>query len=192
MFPQRRKHQRNNIKPVEQIRAEFPILHLFLQIFIRGGQKTNIDLDRPGSTYARKFTFLKHAKKFGLQNRRQFSNLIEEQAATLGDFDHALLLRNGAGERAFFMAKQLAFQKSFRDSRAIQSHEWMAFAIAVVVSRASGEFFARSAFAADQHGGIAGSHALNELVNVAHAGAASHHVVLQAGLGAQLLILNAQ
>ena len=59
-----------------------------------------------------------------------------------------------AGERAFFVAEQFAFQKRFAEGRAVQTDERTVAAIASEVNRASDQFFADAAFAADQHGRI--------------------------------------
>ena len=57
---------------------------------------------------------------------------------------------------------------------------------------ACGEFFAGTTLAVDQDGRVAGGHALDELVDVAHARALADHIMLQADLGAELPILDAQ
>ena len=78
------------------------------------------------------------------------------------------------------MAKQFALQQSFGKCGAVQGYERLSFSWTVVVNGARGQFFTRTALTANQYGGIAGSHTLDELIDVAHARAASYHVVIQA------------
>ena len=90
------------------------------------------------------------------------------------------------------MAEQLAFQDRFRQRCAIECEKETVFAEAVIVDGTGGEFLPGTAFPINQNGGFAGSHALDELVDLSHPGALACHIVLQAGFGPQLLVLNSQ
>src|SRR4029077_5378328 len=177
---------------MEQIGAESGFANRVLQILIRSGQKADVELDGPRAADADEFALLKDAQQLGLQRQREFADFVEEHAATFGDLEQPFLLANSAGERPFLVPEQLAFEKRFRQCRAIQRHERLIFALAVFVNGTRGKLFARAAFAVDQNCGIAGSNLLNELVDLAHARALADHVVLQANLGAQALILAAE
>src|SRR6266849_8206501 len=177
---------------MEQVGTESVFANGFLQILICSGQKADVELDGPCAADANEFALLKDAQQLGLQGQREFADFVEENAATFGDFQQPFLLADRAGERPFLVPEQLAFEKRFRQCRAIQRHERLIFALAIFVNGARGKLFSRAAFAVDQNRGIAGSDLLDELVDLAHARALADHIVLQANLGAQALILAAQ
>src|SRR5216683_3153625 len=177
---------------MEQVGTESVFANGFLQILICSGQKADVELDGPCAADANEFALLKDAQQLGLQGQREFADFVEENAATFGDFQQPFLLADRAGERPFLVPEQLAFEKRFRQCRAIQRHERLIFALAIFVNGARGKLFSRAAFAVDQNRGIAGSDLLDELVDLGHARALADHVVLQANLGAQALILTAK
>ena len=61
-------------------------------------------------------------------------------------------------------------------------------AAAVAMNGARHQFLAGAALARDQHRGVPFRHAADELINVAHARAVAHHVVLNIHLGLQAAI----
>jgi len=182
----------DDIKTVEEVRSELLLAHGLLQVFVAGRQEADVQLDGSRSTDADKFTFLKYAQQLGLERKREFSHFIEEDTAALGDLQEALFLANGAGEGTLFVAEELAFKECLGKRGAVQRDERLFFARTILVDGACGEFFAGATLAVDQHGGVAGGHTLDELVDVAHARALADHIVLQADLGAELPILDAQ
>ena len=56
------------------------------------------------------FPLLEKAQEFGLQLRRHIADLVEKNRAAVGQLQLAFLELVGAGERAFLMAEQFAFQ----------------------------------------------------------------------------------
>ena len=92
------------------------------------------------------------------------------------------LLRDGAGERAFLVAEQLAFEQIFGQGGAVDGDARLVRAAAGAMDGARHQFLAGPAFAEDQHRDVARRHARDELIDVAHARAVAHHVVLHADL----------
>ena len=56
-------------------------------------------------------TLFQNAQELRLQNRFELRYLIEEKCSAFGEFDAPAAMGMGAGKRALFMAKQLAFQE---------------------------------------------------------------------------------
>jgi len=61
--------------------------------------------------------FLQHAQQFGLQGPWAFQSLVEEDRCRRRQFELADACLDRAGEGAFLIAKQLAFQDLGRDRR---------------------------------------------------------------------------
>ena len=96
---------------------------------------------------------LEHAQQLGLQHQRDFADLVQEQRALVGQFEDAPLLRARVGERAFFVAEQLAFEQRFRDGRAVDGDEGLGLAEALVVQRLGDQVLAGAVLAFEQDGG---------------------------------------
>ena len=69
----------------------------------------------------------------------------------IGRLELADLLLGRAGERAFLVAEQLAFQKRLGDGGAVEADERPFAALAGKVDGAGDQLLAGAAFAADQH-----------------------------------------
>jgi hypothetical protein len=74
----------------------------------------------------------------------------------------------GAGERAFAIAEQFAFQQVFRDRRAVLHDERLGAARAAIVNRARDDFLAGAGFAAQQHGVRAVQDFADQRMGLAH------------------------
>ena len=66
---------------------------------------------------------LQHAENLGLHQRRHVADLVEEQRAAVALLELADPLAVGAGERAFFVAEQFAFQQLLGNGRAVDRQE---------------------------------------------------------------------
>ena len=86
-----------------------------------------------------------------------------------------------AGERAFFVAEQFAFQQLFGNGGAVDREERLFAAVAVMINRAGDEFLAGAAFAGDERGGVGGGDLADEFEHLLHR--------LAAADDAQLVIL---
>src|ERR1700680_4076388 len=152
MFAQRWNGNGNNVEAVKQIGPKGLLARTFLQIFIGGGEKPHVNFDRASSADAHEFSFLQNAQQLGLQDGRKLANFIEKNRAAFGNFQKSLFLSNGTGEGALFVAKQFTLQQSFGEGSTVQGYERLSFSGAIVVNRAGGQFFAGTAFTANQYG----------------------------------------
>ena len=73
-----------------------------------------------------------------------------------------------AGERAFLVAEQFAFQKLLGNGGAIDREERLLAAVAVMINRAGDEFLAGAAFAGDERGGVGAGDLADELEHLLH------------------------
>src|SRR5882672_7878979 len=97
VFPalaQRWQWYRKNIQPVVKIAAKFVAFHHVKQISVGRSYQPNVHLVRASATQALELLFLQDPQQFGLQPRRNISNLIQEKRAFVGQFETTHLLRN--------------------------------------------------------------------------------------------------
>ena len=102
---QRRQIDVDDVQPVVKIFAEFLLFHHLAQIRIGGGQNPHIHLHDFVRTERRELLLLNHAQQLGLRLRPDRADFIEEDRALVGDLERALLVVNGAGERALSHAR---------------------------------------------------------------------------------------
>ena len=81
---------------------------------------------------------------------RYIADLVQKQRSLVRQFESSNPLGDGASERTFLMAKQLAFKEAQRNSRAIHLYKRLTLARAQVVNCASDHLFAGSRLALDE------------------------------------------
>jgi len=110
-LPQRWHFDPHHVEPVIEIFAEgFLPDHLF-ETLVGRSENPHIDLDRFGPAHPLDFAGLKHAENFGLRGERHVANLIEEDGATVAKLEFSETLAGRAGERAFFVTEEFAFDQ---------------------------------------------------------------------------------
>ncbi len=87
-----------------------------------------------------------------MQAQGHFGNLVEQDSAAVGLFELAGLGRNGAGERAFFMAEQRGFEHVVGDGRTVDGDKRLLGATRLLVDIACQHLFTGAGLAGDQHG----------------------------------------
>src|SRR5580698_3882428 len=128
---------------------------------MRSSHQPNVDLVSPSTPQTLKLLFLQDAEQLGLQRGWNITYLVQKKCAFVGHFETADLLCNGPSERAFLMAKKLAFQKIQRDGRAIHSHKRPSGPRAEVVNRMRDQLLAGACFPLDQDGRVRWRYALD-------------------------------
>ena len=123
-FPQRRNVDMDDVEPVIQITPEPSLLHHVPQIPVRSGNKTDINVDRPGSANSLYFLILYDPQQFGLSCQTQFPYFIEQEYALIGQFKKAgLTLPPGSGKGTAFITEQFRFKKLIGDGTAVNFQE---------------------------------------------------------------------
>ena len=116
----RRRENRKDLEAVKEVAAELLFRDHFGQIAIGGGDEAHVDGDGPRAAEALDLALLQGAQQFGLQVERQLAHLVEKERAFVRQLQAADLARDGAGERAFLVAEELAFEQSGGNGGAIQ------------------------------------------------------------------------
>jgi hypothetical protein len=114
---------REHINPVEQITAECPGGNGVRQVAIGGCNYEHVRTNRIIAAHPLKLPFLHHAQQGYLGFRWKFPDFIQEDGASLGQFElaHAPLQRTC--ERAFLMAEQFRGDQVPRNCRAVCADE---------------------------------------------------------------------
>ena len=95
-----------------------------------------------------------------------------------GRLELADLLLGGAGERAFFVAEQLALQQRLGDGGTVEADERPLAARAGEMDGAGDQLLARPAIAADQHRGVGRRDPADLLVDACNGGAVADQLAL--------------
>lgn len=135
------------------------------------GRRDDADIDANGFAATDAFEHLafKHAEEFGLDLQAHFAEFIQHQRTAVRKFEFAKLAFGGSGECTFLVTEQFAFQQGGSEGGAIDRNERSACPQAAIVDGASDEFFARTAFAANQNGCLGGGDALDLFPQSLHA-----------------------
>src|SRR5689334_19881823 len=132
-FAERRHPERENVQPVENIRAEVSRSHGFFQITIGCGDDPHIHVNGPAAAHGFKLLFLKNAQEFYLCVHGQLAHFIQEKRAPVGELEASGAALHGPREGALYMAKKFALDKAGGNCTAIDFHQWPGFAGAAVV-----------------------------------------------------------
>ena len=84
------------------------------------------------------------------KRERDFADFVQEERAAVGGLEAAFALGMRAGEGAFFVPEQFAFQKRLRDGAAIDGDKRPVFARAALVDGPRRHFLAGAAFAQEE------------------------------------------
>ena len=123
-FAQRRHGDAHHIETEIKVVAEFSLAHQLFEILIRGCNDPHIRVQRLIAANALKCAVLTHdAKQFHLSARIDLGHFIEENRAAVGLLESADAPLICAGERAFLVSEQLAFQKLWRKRRTMHRYE---------------------------------------------------------------------
>ena len=147
---QRRQLDRDDVQPVEQILAEPPVLHHLPQVDVGRGDDADVDLDRLHAAEAHELALLDHAQQLGLRLERDVADLVEEDAALVGEVEQPLLRVDGAGERALDVAEQRRLEQIGRQVAGVDGDERALRARRVGVDRARDQLLAGAALALNQ------------------------------------------
>ena len=95
---------------------------------------------------------LQDAQQLGLDRDRHVADLVEEERAAIGGSEAPDAVGQRAGESAFDMPKQFAFQQRFRDGRTIDRDEGPLAPWTVEVDGARHDLLAGPTLAVQHHG----------------------------------------
>src|SRR6266436_622988 len=140
-----------NIQAKEEIRSELLLAHHHLQIAVCRGNQTRIGSKCSRTSQSLELLLLQHAEQFGLQFERNFSYFVQKNRAAIGHFEAPNALRDRSCECAFLVPKQLAFQQTCRNGRAVELDEGLRAPRAQIMNAACDQFLSRACLSINQH-----------------------------------------
>lgn len=158
----------DHVQAVIEVQPEIAGAHLFLQGNVGGANHADVYLFGFGGAHALDLAFLKEAEQLGLGALADVGDLVQKKGAAVGDLEEAFLVVGGAGEGAFHVAEEFAFQQGFRQSAAILGHEGLVAPVAAVVQGPGDQLLAGAAGAFQQHGGGGVLHLFDDLEDLQH------------------------
>ena len=122
-LPQRRHPDREHVEPEEEVGAEPPLAHRFLQVPVRGRYHAGVRPQRLAAAHPLELALLQHAQQGDLDRRRQLAHLVEEDRAPGRQLEAAPPPLERARERPLLVAEQLRSDEPLRQRGAVDLHE---------------------------------------------------------------------
>ncbi len=157
---QRWKHQRDNREPVVKIFAERSLFYHFREIAVCCADEAHVQLDL--LLRAEPFDAVRFQKSQQLHLRREidFADFVKKKRAAVRRFKAPDPPLCRAGERAFLVAENFAFQERRRYRRAVHGDKRLFRSRRTLVNELREKLFAGARFAEKQNRGFRESHAL--------------------------------
>ena len=169
VLAQRRQLNVEDVQAIEKIIAQMALGDRIFRNLVGRGQHAHVDRGFALAAQAAQLAVFQHAQQFGLRADRHLADFVEQQRAALGQFEAAGAALQRAGERAFFVAEDFAFDQRLRNRGAVDGDERLRLARAERVNGARDQFLAGAALAGDQDGGGAGRDHLDQAKDFLHA-----------------------
>src|SRR6185295_19640284 len=117
---------------------------------------------------AAELALLQDAQQLHLGGRRHLADLVEEQRPAIGELEAALAPIGGAGERALFVAEDLALEQRLGNRGAVDRDERKAGARAELMDGLRDQFLAGARLTRDEHRCAGRRRLLDDLVDLPH------------------------
>src|SRR5215470_18543517 len=149
---QRRKANRESVEPVIQIFTESAFFNGFSQVGV--GDRHDAHIDSHGGRISDRLEFflLQHAQQFRLAREREAVNLVEDDRSAVRQFETSLAILNRAGEGAFSVAEELAFEQGFGQRGAIDLNQRAGASTTVKMNRLRNQLLSGPALTLNQNG----------------------------------------
>ena len=121
-FAQWREMNLDRVQPEKQILPEAACFRFGIHICVCCGDNARANPSSMRRTYTLHFSRLQHAKQLCLQIQRNVRNLVEEECAAISEFETPDAVSARVSEGALHMAKQLAFENSFREAPCVHGY----------------------------------------------------------------------
>ncbi len=122
------------------------------EVFIGGGNHTDIDSNQPVGSEAGELAIFDYAQQPFLPRGGEHADFIEKQRATVGFLEAAGAGLAGTGEGTDFVAEQLGVEQGFGKGGAIDRHQRLFPARRQAVQPLGDHFLAGAAFPHHQNG----------------------------------------
>jgi len=180
-----------DVEPVEKVFTEPPAFDLAGEIAVGGGDDADVDAYGLGPADALEGAFLNNTKELGLGLKGEFGDFVEEERATIGEFELAKAAAIGPGEGAAFVPEEFGFDERFGKGGAVDGDEGLRGSVRDGVNRAGDKFLAGAGFAMNEHGRIGATDAGDLSADLAQRGGGADHLA-PAELGAHFFLKRAE
>ncbi len=165
---QRRKRDRQDIQPEQQVAAETALGHHGVQIMIGRDDHTHVHLDFRLTADRTHLPLLQHAQQFRLQARTDVPDLVEKKRAAVRPLKQPAHVCGGAGERALYMTEQLRIEQFLRQGTAVDRNERTACAPAGGMDGTGDHLLTGSGLSGDEHGNVLVADAFDQIEDAVH------------------------
>ena len=159
-------------EPVVQVVAKPPACHLLAQRPIGGGDQPHVDSRRLVVSHPHDLAALHRTEQLRLNVRGGVCDLVEEQAAAVGEFERTGAIAVGTGERAADMSEQLGLDEIGRNGTAVERKIRTGRTGTVGVQTTGNELLAGTALAVQVNRVVARSHLVDDTQHLVHLRAA--------------------
>src|SRR5262249_61891438 len=101
-----------HVEAIEQVGPELLLLDERREVPVGGRDQPRVGAKRAPAAQPLELALLEHPQELRLELEGNLAHFVQEARYAVGQLEAAVALRDGAGERAFLVAEQLAFQQS--------------------------------------------------------------------------------
>lgn len=166
---------------VIEVFAKFAAAHHGFEVAIGGGDHAAGDLLRGIGADGFDLLLLDGAEELRLHGEGHVAEFVEEEGATVGGFEHTLLVVGGAGEGALDVAEHLAFKERFGDGGAVADDKGAGGDGGLAMEGGGGEFLTGAGGAADEGHAEVGADAADHGEEFEHLSAVADHAFKAVG-----------
>src|SRR5208337_4173784 len=149
---QRRERNGDDVEAEIEILAEGSFFVFGFEVAVGGGHDADVHSNLLIAAHGADFFLLEKARELGLHFERKFADLVEKNGSGIGRLQQAGLGTKSAGESAFLVAEQFAFDEGGDERSAVDGYKGTVGHGSAKVKRAGDQFLAGSAFAGNQDG----------------------------------------
>src|ERR1700692_622861 len=167
-FAERRQVQSECIQTVVKILAQSLRSQCLGNVDVSCRQNAHVHPNHGPAAEPRELLVLEHVQQFGLQLRRHFTDLSQQDRSLIAEFKLSRLGMRGSGECAGLIPEQFALEKICRNSRAIHFQEGEVRALRQLMNQSRQHFFSSSTLAKQQNRNIHLGHQRRLRTNLVH------------------------
>lgn len=160
---QGRKPQFHGAQPIVEILAKHALRDHVGEIPVGSGKDADVHVDFRGPADMPEAGRIEHPQQLHLRGEADFADLVEEDGAAVGDLEQPRLRAIGTREGAALVSEQLVLQQRLLQCRALHHDERAMAPRAARVQQLGDHLLARPGLAGDEHGGVGGRHAFDQV-----------------------------
>ncbi len=138
------------------------------QIVVGGGDKSQVRFLGYYAANGFKLPFLQQPQQFGLEDRAQVADFVQEQGPPFGLVHQAPFVFPGSRKCSLYMAEQLTFEDGLGNGRAVDGNQFASAAGTEEMDGAGEQFLAGAARPGDEDGGCTRGNPPDSIENVFH------------------------